>query len=70
MALTKEKKLFNSMYETLHKLEEASKTRLYVHANISGYLYLLSVSGLIIAQASDITTLHNRMINILNTYNQ
>lgn len=62
----KEKKLFN---ETLHKLEEASKEKFYVHTNISGYMYLLSVSGLIIAQAPDITTLHNRMINILNTYN-
>lgn len=61
----KEKKLLN---ETLHKLEEASNTKLYVRANISGYLYLLTVSGLIIAQASDITTLHNRMIDILNTY--
>lgn len=58
------------LYETLHKLEEASKERFYVHTNISGYMYLLSVSGLIIAQAPDITTLHNRMIDILNTYNQ
>lgn len=62
----KEKKL---LYETLHKLEELSNERFYVHTNISGYAHLLSVSGLIILQASDITTLRNRMIAILNTYN-
>ena len=68
MNLSKHKKLFNAMYETLHKLEEASKERLYVHTNISGYMYLLSTSGMIIEQAPDVTTLHARMMNILRTY--
>ena len=68
MKLSENIKLFNAMYETLHKLEEASKERLYVHTNVSGYIYLLSTSGMIIEQAPDVTTLHARMMNILRTY--
>ena len=68
MNISKHKKLFNAMYETLHKLEEASKERLYVHTNLSGYMYLLSTSGMIIEQAPDVITLHARMMNILRTY--
>jgi len=63
-----EKQLFKAMYETLHKLEDASGERLYIHSNASGFRHLLSVSGMIIAQAPDTATLHARMLEILSTY--